>query len=162
MTFRELSTFACGVKNKSSQDGELFITLAYMSLSSGSAKSERTGEWMALSEKLSLILILFHTSSFLLGRKSESCTKTAFEEIIQLKFYRHKVYQSRDLTWATMRRRFLAVKTKSYCSPNFSLSRGMTLNSKSSRYTQIVCFGTFGFINLFIARIFETHCKFKS
>lgn len=123
MTFRELLTSACGVKNKRSQAGEFFITLVYMSLGSGSAKFEKTGEQMALSEKLSLILILFHNSSFPLGRKSESCTKAVFEEIIQVKFYWHKVYQSRNLTRSTMRGLFFAVKTQSWSRLNFSLSK---------------------------------------
>lgn len=101
---------------------------------------------MALSEKLSLILILFHTSSFPLGRKSESCTKTAFEEIKQLKFYWRKVYQSRDLTWSTMRGRFFAGKDQELLLSELFLKRGMTLNSMSSRYKQTVCFATLLFL----------------
>lgn len=78
MTFRKLLAFACSAGQKQTRWRALYHIGLYEPHHWASANSDRTRKWMALSEKLSLILIPFHTSLFPLPRKSESCTKNCF------------------------------------------------------------------------------------
>lgn len=78
MTFRKLLVFAYSAGQKQARWRALYHIRLYEPHPWASANTDRTRKWMALSEKLSLILIPFHTSLFPLPRKSEGCTKNCF------------------------------------------------------------------------------------
>lgn len=82
MTFRKLLAFACSAGQKQARWRALYHIGLFEPHPWASANTDRTRKWMALSEKLSLILIPFHTSLFPLPRKSESCTKNCTIEIL--------------------------------------------------------------------------------